>query len=251
MNEIIKRIKKELKKNIDLEYKESVKRFFKKEDIEKAKEEGYSKSYGVRTPMVRKISAKYFKAIRDLTKKEILDLCKELLESGYSEERGIAFFWAYCLKEQYKPSDFKLFKTWLEKYVHGWASCDSLCTGALGEFIIQFPEFIQEVKKWTESNNRWKRRASAVVMINSVRKKEYLATIFEIADRLLLDEDDLVQKGYGWMLKEASNHYPEEVFNYVMKNKHEMPRTALRYAIEKLPAQLRGEAMKKTRKRRT
>ncbi|MCK4321944.1 DNA alkylation repair protein, partial [candidate division WOR-3 bacterium] len=112
MNEIIKRIKKELKENIDLEYKESVKRFFKKEDIEKAKEEGYSKSYGVRTPMVRKISAKYFKAIRDCSKREILNLCKELLESRYSEERGIAFDWAYRLKEQYEQSDFKLFKTW-------------------------------------------------------------------------------------------------------------------------------------------
>lgn len=245
MNEIIKRIKKELKENIDLEYKESVKRFFKKEDIEKAKEEGYSKSYGVRTPMVRKISAKYFKAIRDCSKREILNLCKELLESRYSEERGIAFDWAYRLKEQYEQSDFKLFKTWLEKYIHSWGSCDGLCTTALGEFILQFPEFISDVRKWTKSNNRWFRRASAVVMINSVRKKKHLDTIFEISDMLLLDEEDLVQKGYGWMLKEASNQYPEEVFNYVMKNKHEMPRTALRYAIEKLPAELKKEAMKR------
>lgn len=245
MNEIIKRIKKELKKNIDLEYKESIKRFFKKEDIERAKEEGYSKSYGVRTPMVRKISAKYFKEIKDKSKRGILDLCEELLESGYSEERGIAFDWAYRLKEQYETTDFDIFKSWLEKYVHSWGSCDSLCTGALGEFILQFPEFMQEVKKWTESRNRWFRRASAVVMIYSVRNKKHLEDIFEIADKLLLDEEDLVQKGYGWMLKEASNHYPNEVFNYVMKNKHEMPRTALRYAIEKLSPELRGEAMKR------
>ncbi len=245
MNEIIKRIRKELKDNIDLEYKESIKRFFKEEDIEKAKKEGYSKSYGVRTPEVRKISAKYFKEIKDLSKKEILDLCKELLESGYSEEGGIAFDWAYRVKSQYEQSDFNLFKFWLEKYVHSWASCDSLCTGAFGEFILQFPEFISKVKKWTELESRWFRRASAVIMINSVRKKERLDTIFEIADRLLLDEEDLVQKGYGWMLKEASNHYPEEVFNYVMKNRQEMPRTALRYAIEKLSPELRREAMKK------
>ncbi|MCK4226746.1 DNA alkylation repair protein, partial [candidate division WOR-3 bacterium] len=86
---------------------------------------------------------------------------------------------------------------------------------------------------------------SAVIMIYSIRRERKLKTIFQIADKLLLDEDDLVQKGYGWMLKEASNNYPEEVFDYVMKNKKEMPRTALRYAIEKLSPEFKKEAMKK------
>ena len=60
-----------------------------------------------------------------------------------------------------------------------------------------------------------------------------------------MDKDDLVQKGYGWMLKEAGNRFPKEVFEHVMKHKREMPRTALRYAIEKLPVELRKEAMKR------
>ena len=69
--------------------------------------------------------------------------------------------------------------------------------------------------------------------------------VFEIADILLLDKDDMVQKGYGWMLKEASNHEPKKVFEYVMRHKKEMPRTALRYAIEKLSPDLRKQAMAK------
>jgi len=73
----------------------------------------------------------------------------------------------------------------------------------------------------------------------------FLNDIFEIADILLLDKDDLVQKGYGWMLKAASEAYQEEVFDYVMSKKDIMPRTALRYAIEKMPADLKAEAMKK------
>jgi 3-methyladenine DNA glycosylase AlkD len=83
------------------------------------------------------------------------------------------------------------------------------------------------------------------VLIYSVRRKQHLEEVFEIADRLLLDEDVMVQKGYGWMLKEASNKYPREVFDYVMKHRREMPRTALRYAIEKLPVEMREEAMEK------
>ncbi|MDD3860751.1 MAG: DNA alkylation repair protein [Bacteroidales bacterium] len=55
----------------------------------------------------------------------------------------------------------------------------------------------------------------------------------------------MVQKGYGWMLKSASQFYQSEVYEYVIKNKATMPRTALRYAIEKMPADLKKEAMKK------
>jgi 3-methyladenine DNA glycosylase AlkD len=69
--------------------------------------------------------------------------------------------------------------------------------------------------------------------------------VFEISDNLLKDKDDLVQKGYGWLLKEASRLHQNEVFEYVMKNKRDMPRTALRYASEKLPRDLRDAAMKK------
>ncbi len=69
--------------------------------------------------------------------------------------------------------------------------------------------------------------------------------ILKVARKLLIDENDMVQKGYGWMLKEASNHNQKEVFNFVMKNKSKMPRTALRYAIEKLPARLKLKAMAK------
>jgi len=89
------------------------------------------------------------------------------------------------------------------------------------------------------------KRASAVSLIYSIRRKQQLGAIFETADALLTDQDIMVQKGYGWMLKEASNEYPDEVFDYVMKNKKEMPRTALRYAIEKLSPESRREAMKR------
>ena len=67
--------------------------------------------------------------------------------------------------------------------------------------------------------------------------------VFEISDILLTDKDDMVQKGYGWMLKEASKKHQEEVFDYVMKWREKMPRTALRYAIEKMPVEMRRKAM--------
>ena len=89
------------------------------------------------------------------------------------------------------------------------------------------------------------RRAAAVTFIIPARKGLFLETVFDIADHLLSDSDDLVQKGYGWMLKAASQAHLQEVFDYVMKNKANMPRTALRYSIEKMPKEMKEQAMKK------
>ena len=89
------------------------------------------------------------------------------------------------------------------------------------------------------------RRAAAVSLIVPAKQGKFLKESIEIADLLLTDTDDMVQKGYGWLLKEASRKHTDEVFAYVMKNKRVMPRTALRYAIELMPKDLKAEAMKK------
>ena len=94
-----------------------------------------------------------------------------------------------------------------------------------------------------KSKNRWMKRASAVSLVLPARHGKYLKDIFEIAASLLTDPDDMVQKGYGWMLKEAGRLHEKEVFAFVMSHKKEMPRTALRYAIELMPQTLRKQAM--------
>jgi len=234
-NKILQEIRKELQENVDEKYRQSIRRFFKPDQE--------IKMFGVKTPVFREITRKYFSDIKDRPKQEIFRLCEKLLESGYLEERGVAFDWAYRLRNTFEKKDFPLLESWLKKYVMNWASCDSLCGRALGHFIYQFPEYFQNVKKWAVSRNRWFRRASAVVLIYSIMKDRPLEPVFEIADILLLDEDDMVQKGYGWMLKVASDREPKRVFEYVMKHKANMPRTALRYAIEKLSPDLKKQAM--------
>ena len=73
----------------------------------------------------------------------------------------------------------------------------------------------------------------------------FLAEALEIFRYTLSDGDDIVQKGYGWLLKEESRVHQKEVFDYVVKNRAIMPRTALRYAIELMPKEFKMEAMKK------
>jgi len=172
-------------------------------------------------------------------------LCDELWKSGYIEESFIACNWSYYMHENYSSSDFLIFEKWLKSYVNNWASCDTLCNHTIGTFIVKYPEFLSNLIKWTKSDNRWLRRGAAVTLIIPGRNGKFLKDVLRIADQLLLDQDDLVQKGYGWMLKAASEAHEKEIFNYVMRNKTKMPRTALRYAIEKMPQELKKEAMKK------
>lgn len=200
---------------------------------------------GIKTGVIRTISRKFYQKVKEKSKKDIFSLCTELLKTGFNEEKVIAFDWAFRLKGQFESSDFPILESWLHTYIEDWGACDDLCTHALGAFIYQYPAFIYNLKKWTASPNRWVRRAAAVSLIYSVRRGKYLHEAFTIADLLLEDTDDMVQKGYGWMLKVATRHIPDEVFAYVLKHKKIMPRTSLRYAIEKLPPEKKKEAMKK------
>lgn len=195
------------------------------------------------TSVIRSISSKCFKQIKQTPKEEIFHLCEVLLDSGKWPARVIAFDWAFRCRKQYEAADFERFETWLRQYVHDWGACDDFCTHAFGALILRYPEYLPKVLTWTASENRWFRRAAAVIMIYSVRKQAHVDFAFRIADELLTDSDDLVQKGYGWMLKEISKTEPLKVFEYVSRHKHVMPRTSLQYAIEKLKPALRQQAM--------
>ena len=239
MSNIIEQVRHELINNSDEKTKESGKSFFKEE----------VRLYGVKTIIVSKISKQVFKSIEKLSKKEIFDLCDQLWKSGIMEESFIACNWAYAINKQYSEDDFPLFERWVDEYVTNWASCDTLCNHTVGTFLEMYPLYIERLKDWTKSQNRWVRRASAVSLIIPAKKGLFKEEIFEIADNLLLDADDLVQKGYGWMLKSLCTKHEDDVYRYVLSKKDIMPRTALRYAIEKMPTARKQEAMIKENRR--
>ncbi len=206
-----------------------------------AKKEGMT----LRRPVVRSISRDLFQEVKQLDIEEIFACCEILLDARDRNARLIAFDWAFRCSRQFDKRDFGRFELWLEQFVDGWDSCDDFCTHAFGSLIYQYPDCVAVVKRWTKADNRWMRRAAAVVLIYGVRRCALHQAAFEVSDLLLMDADDLVQKGYGWLLKEVSNLSPEPVFEYVMLNKAAMPRTALRYAIEKLDPDLRRQAMER------
>lgn len=235
MSSIVEQIRVDLQASTDDKTRQSAQRFFKEE----------IKYYGVKTATVAKIAKKHWSQVKVLDKTEIFGLCEELLRSDYTEEAFIVSDWLPHYVNQLVPADLATFKRWIEQYINNWAKCDSFCNHTVGDLIQKYPKTVVELVSWAKSPNRWLKRAAAVTLIVPAKKGLFLREALEICDVLLLDADDMVQKGYGWLLKEESRKHQREVFDYVVKHRKIMPRTALRYAIELMPKELKAEAMKK------
>lgn len=235
MVEILNKVREELEKKSDDKTKAGSQHFFKEK----------VNVIGVKASDVQRISKEVFNFFKLKEKAQIFNLCEKLWQSDFLEESFIACDWSYKVHKEFVPADFEIFESWIKKYIDNWASCDTFCNHTVGEFIEMYPEYISKLKEFAKSDSRWLKRAAAVSLIVPAKKGKFFKDILEIADILLLDSDDLVQKGYGWLLKVASQAHQYDVFDYVVKNKAVMPRTALRYAIEKMPQDLKKIAMSK------
>jgi 3-methyladenine DNA glycosylase AlkD len=235
MTDILKTIRKQLKANSDSKTKASGQRFFK-EPV---------KMYGVKSAAVEKIAKDIFTLLKNDPQTIVFDLCEQLWSSGMLEESIVACHWAYSLRKQFQAENFVTFEHWVDEYITNWATCDTLCNHTIGTFVEMYPKFVQDLQRWAKSANQWKRRAAAVSLIIPAKKGLFHTDAFAIAKTLLHDTEDLVQKGYGWLLKVVSQSDQQAVFEFVMLHKTTMPRTALRYTIEKMPKELKAELMKK------
>ncbi len=194
---------------------------------------------------IRKLSSKLFKQIEDKSIENVLLLCEELLNQHTWALGVIAFDFAYRVKSQYNESTYDVFFGWLKDYVRGWGDCDDFCTHAFGEFLRQNKSLFAKIVFWTEDSAFWVRRASAVILIPAILKNDYAGiNPLEISDRLMLDEHDLVLKGYGWMLKALSQVDRQCVEEYLIANHERMPRVAYRYALEKFDKEARDRLIK-------
>lgn len=235
MEKILSALKQELKGLASHEGQAAARKFHKEE----------IKTYGIKMPVVRALAKQYFRDIKDRGKDEIFKMCDTLFSSGFVEDAHIACEWTFLLRRSFEKNDLKQFRYWIEHYINNWATCDNFCNNTVGAFLMMHPEYVTQLKKWAATKNRWLQRAAAVSLILPARDGLFLEESFDIADLLLTNEDDLVQKGYGWLLKVASKPYEKKVFDYVNKRKEEMPRTALRYAIEHFDEEKKKKLMGK------
>lgn len=193
---------------------------------------------------IRKLSSKLFRQIKDKSIDHVFALCEELLNHRTWALGVIAYDFAYRVKSQYDESTYDIFFRWLKDYVRGWGDCDDFCTHAFGELLRQKKALFTKIIMWTNDCDFWVRRASAVILIPTIKKNEHDGIHpLEISNRLMLDKHDLVLKGYGWMLKVLSQIDQNCVMEYLIEKHERMPRVAYRYALEKFDKETKSMLM--------
>lgn len=227
MTSLADRIMAEIEKQGDPERKADLLRYFK-ESIE---------TYGLSQKQNKAIADQFYPEVKkDLP--AALSLTEELLKTGVMDAASVGLKILDRFRRKIRAKHFPLFDQWVE-YLNNWANTDHLTTHMISECIKDDPQLTEELIKWTSSDNRWRRRAAAVTMVPIARKGLMLDEVYRIAEPLMSDEDDMVQKGVGWMLKEASREHPREIHDYLKRWKPESPALILRYASEKLPKELK------------
>lgn len=233
---LVNTVKNRLNKRADKKYRE----VHEKSIMVNAK-----KIIGARLPVINALAAEIYQKIKNTDIDGIFKLSDALISSGIYDVRktGIEVIWK--AKKRFEKRHFGYVGRWVKEELEDWGDCDSLGTHVAAEFLFKFPELLPKILKWADSKNFIVRRAACVTFIVPGKKGMYLKEIFGLSSKLMNDPHGLVLKGYGWALKEASKKHQKEVFNFVYVNRRAMPRTALRYAIEKMPEKLRKMAMGK------
>jgi 3-methyladenine DNA glycosylase AlkD len=194
---------------------------------------------GVRAPDNRKVCKEFINAS--------LAQLEELLESPIHELRLCAvMIMAYKYPKADAVQRKALFDLYLRRTdrINNWDIVDASCRSVVGQYILDHPEKSDILRKLARSKDLWERRIAIVSTWQLIRVRQFDLT-YEIAEMLLNDKEDLIHKAVGWMLREAGKRDELPLREFLAEHKSVMPRTALRYAIEKFSPEDRAEYLRK------
>ncbi len=217
-----KKIQNELRSLSKSEIAEHSQRFFKTGKGEYG--EG-DKFLGIRVPILRKLARKYNStSIEDVSK---------LIKSKFHEERLLSLIILVDLFKRASEKEKKrIYIFYLEnaQFVNNWDLVDCSAEHLVGAFLYRIDK--KQLYTLANSNNFWERRISIISTFHFIKQNEFDDSL-KISEVLLHDEEDLIHKAVGWMLREIGKRDLEVEEGFLKKHYKNMPRTMLRYAIEK------------------
>lgn len=225
----LKSLKNEMLTLKDPKKREVLERFFKTKKGEYAEGDLF---YGITVPKTRVAAKKYF---AKMSLKEVEDL----LHSKIHEERLCALLiLIQKLKEKNCTNETKkeIYDLYLKntKFINNWDLVDLSAQHIVGKYLFENKNELQILEKMAKSNLLWDRRIAVLSTFYFIYQKEFDYTL-KLAEILLHDEHDLMQKAVGWMLREIGKRDLQTEEDFLKENYKLMPRTMLRYAIEKFP----------------
>ena len=171
---------------------------------------------------------------------EAVAFADALITDRHLEVKSVGIELVARYRRDFTPRLLQVWKRWLaENHSANWATTDSICAFLIGPLLIRYPALAARMRGWTHDRNMWVRRAAAVGLIPSLRFGLASDLSYEIASRLHRDDEDLIQKAVGWLLRETGKQDPARLERYLRANGPSIPRTTVRYAIERFPSRTR------------
>jgi len=225
-NYIAAHIRRVLKDGGSAPHAEEVQWFFKEE----------IQSRGWYGGELRKVATRFRRTIlKELGLPFLLQIANQLFTGRCLEEKVFAVLMLETLTDKFGDAEFRMFESWLPR-ITSWADHDGLVHYLIAPMIAAQPTRAARIFRWAKSWDRWHRRAACVALIRGTRQKMFLPEIKRITALLLRDEDDMVQKGLGWLLRETAKANAKRTVPYLMTIRQRAPRLVLRTACETLPA---------------
>lgn len=167
----------------------------------------------------------------------------ELFSGSVLEEKIAAVFLLEGLDPQFTDREFRMFEEWLDR-ISSWADHDGLVHYLIAPMVAAKRSRAKVVFRWAKSRDRWHRRAACVALIRGARARIFYPEMVRLSEILVSDQDDMVQKGLGWLLRETAKYDPEGTVPYLMKIRDHAPRLVLRTACETLPKRDKNKILK-------
>jgi len=174
----------------------------------------------------------------------LLNAADALFAGPVLEEKILAVIMLQPSLRHFGGAEFRRFEGWLA-HVSSWADHDALAMCLIGPLMADEPGRTRRVFAWARSRSRWHRRAAAVSLIHGVRRGAFTDEATRIASALAEDDDDMVQKGLGWLLREWGKVRPQETEPLLLAMRDRTSRLVLRTACERLPAAARARVLAK------
>lgn len=213
----------------------------------KPDEEVYS--IGLSTPKLRQLERRLYGLVRaSWGYGDAVQFADGLLRERHIEGRSLGLMVLARFSREFEADLFPKVHDWLAADLcDNWALTDLLGTKVLAPLLQRVPALAERLKAWTGSRNLWLRRSALVALVPLARRGQQLALAYSIATKLQPDRSDLIQKAAGWLLRECGSTNPRRLATYLMAHGPRVPRTTLRYAIERFPRAQRDELMERTR----
>ena len=204
--------------------------------------------YNVGTRAVRDLARSIHAANRRWSIDDALEFAEVLVRDRYLEVKMVGVEVVRRFHRRFSPRLLTVWKRWLAQgYSANWATTDAICGTLIGPLLNTNLELADRMRGWTRHRSLWVRRAAAVSLVSLARRGRSLDLVYDVASALHRDREDLIQKAVGWLLREAGKTDSQRLERYLRRHGPSIPRTSVRYAIERMTPATRRRLLLVTR----